>query len=159
MQILESAEKLFRELYNKKFNDLNVNVISRPVEGNIIKDVPTYSLSKGGGTILIPSEETQMVNPPANIEVTHSDVEGLHILYRAQIQISELETLVTSKETFTYAFDQIVNQMIANMEHTVGSVNKVRFGKHFLNFDYLRMSNDDEYCVFTFTHLATKCSQ
>ena len=45
MRILESAEKLFREIYNKRFNDLNINVISKPVEGNIVKDVPTYSLS------------------------------------------------------------------------------------------------------------------
>ena len=159
MQILESAEKLFRELYNKRFNDLNMNIISRPVEGNIVREVPTYCLSKGGGTIIKPSEGAQMLNPPANIEVIHSNVESLNILFRAQIQTSELETLVVSKEAFAYAFDQIVNQIIANMEHTVGPASKVRFGKHYLNFEYAKMSNDDDYVIFNFTHLATKCSQ
>lgn len=159
MPILESAEKLFRELYSKRFNDLNMNIISRPVEGNIVRDVPTYSLSKGGGTIIKPSESTQMLNPPANIEVIHSNVESLNILFRAQIQTSELETLVASKEAFAYAFDQIVNQIIANMEHTVGPASKVRFGNHYLNFEYTKMSNDDDYVVFNFTHSATKCSQ
>ncbi|MFM6995045.1 MAG: hypothetical protein ACKOWO_08030 [Sediminibacterium sp.] len=154
------AEELFRKLYSKRLAELDKNLIKREIINNEVMNVPVFVLEKGGGTLINTTDNDDMVrmNPPAEISSISKKVESLFIVYRFAISYSELEPLIKSEQTFKYAFDQIVEQMIANIESTVGSPDLVRFGKTYLTLTRVLGNDLESTIIFSFNHEATKCA-
>ena len=142
MTTLEKLDKLFKERYSEKLENLNKNIYIIPiVEGTF--EVPVPTLGGGGGTLLTGNVAAKL-NPPAVARVENKRVESVTAVYRIAVTRYEADIAADKPEYFNYLFDAIVNKAIANYNATFGGENKVRFGTN-----YCQIHQDSKGSIFT----------
>lgn len=134
-ELIKKLDTMFIARYSKRFADLNKNVyIAEALETGGF-DVPVPSLSGGGGTLIIGSQDVFQLNVPAKATVINKKMKAKTIAYRIAFSYNELEIGTRNPAYFNYFMDNIIEKALGNYAATVGGPDIVRFGTVYCTYE------------------------
>lgn len=139
MELIDSLNKKFKEVFSKDLAELNKSMYPAAKLDNGNYEAPVITLGLGGGTVV--KEAGQELNPPTSLKVELKEVESFEIVYRIAISRSETEIADKNPAYFTYLFKTVLSKALMNYSITVGKAENIRFGSHYAKAELLNIGD------------------